>query len=174
MSINNQPKRLPPLARSQTPFRGIVSLYCLYNTIYNIDFNLIIYWSSPGFEPGYQGPKVATLPLCYTPVTRVCNSLGRKGVGSTALKGLILSRIFSGMIIFLWKFRKIFNHKFFCADFLAQLAGADYWESSTAWKIWRQKICPENRTFSVDRIELSRSVKLLKCWKVSPKGQPTH
>ena len=25
----------------------------------------IINWSSPGFEPRSQGPKAATLPLCY-------------------------------------------------------------------------------------------------------------
>ena len=49
--------------------RAIVSLYYSYNTTYIVNLNLIIYLSPPGFGPGSQGPKSATLPLCYTPLT---------------------------------------------------------------------------------------------------------
>ena len=63
------PTRLPPIAGSQLLARAIVGLYYLYNTTYIIDLNSIIYRSSPGFEPGSPGPKAATLPLCYTPLT---------------------------------------------------------------------------------------------------------
>ena len=66
------PTRLPPIAGSQLFARAIVGLYYLYNTTYIIDLNSIIYRSSPGFEPGSPGPKAATLPLCYTPLTIIC------------------------------------------------------------------------------------------------------
>ena len=61
------PTRLPAIARSQKLARAIINLYYSYNTTYIIDLNSIIYWSSPGFEPGSPEPKVATLPLCYGP-----------------------------------------------------------------------------------------------------------
>ena len=42
------------------PHRSIIDLYYLLHT--NIDLNLITA-EQPGFEPGYPGPKVATLPF---------------------------------------------------------------------------------------------------------------
>ena len=60
--------RLPSIVGSQTLARAIVSLYYSWNTICKIDLNLIVYRSSPGFEPGSPGPKGPTLPLCYTPL----------------------------------------------------------------------------------------------------------
>ena len=68
-SYLSPPTRLPPIAGSQLLARAIVGLFYLYNTTYIIDLNWIIYRSSPGFEPGSLGPKAATLPLCYTPLT---------------------------------------------------------------------------------------------------------
>ena len=62
------PTRLPPIAGSQTLARAIKNLYYSYSTTYIINLNLMIYWSSPGFEPGSPGPKEATLPLSYAPL----------------------------------------------------------------------------------------------------------
>ena len=45
------PTRLPPIARSQTLARSIISVYHSYNTTYIIDLNLKIYRSLPRFEP---------------------------------------------------------------------------------------------------------------------------
>ena len=45
---------------------SIIGLYYLLHT--NIDLNLIPA-DHPGFEPRSLGPKVAMLPLCYTPLT---------------------------------------------------------------------------------------------------------
>ena len=73
------PTRLPPIAGSQLLARAIIGLYYLYNTTYIIDLNSIIYRSSPGFEPGSPGPKAATLPLCYTPLTWLSSCLLRVG-----------------------------------------------------------------------------------------------
>ena len=63
------PTRLPPIAGSQLLARAIVGLYYSCNTTYIINLNSIIYRSSQRFEPGSPGPKAATLPLCYTPLT---------------------------------------------------------------------------------------------------------
>ena len=71
MAILSPPTRLPLVAGSQTLARVIISLYSSYKKTYIIDLNLIIHRSSPGFEPGSQGPKVATLSLCYIPLTSI-------------------------------------------------------------------------------------------------------
>ena len=65
------PIRLPPMAGSQMLDRAIESLNYSYNTTYIINLNSIIYRHLPGFEPGSPGPKAATLPLCYTLLTRI-------------------------------------------------------------------------------------------------------
>ena len=59
----------PPIAGSQLLARATISLY--YTQTIKSNLNLIIYQSSPGFEPGSPGPKAATQPLCYTPLTFV-------------------------------------------------------------------------------------------------------
>ena len=58
-----------PSEGSQMLAKTTISLYYLYKTTCIIDLNLIIYRSSPGFESRSLGPKVATLPLCYTPLS---------------------------------------------------------------------------------------------------------
>ena len=83
--------RLPLIAGSQTLARAIVSLYYSYSTTYIINLNSIIPQSSPGFEPGSPGPKAATLPLYYTPLTIFSKTLLSgtpqhfKRLGNTAL-----------------------------------------------------------------------------------------
>ena len=61
------PTRLPPIAGLQTLARGTKSICYLYNTTYWFEFNDLL--ALPGSEPGSPEPKVATLPLCYTPLT---------------------------------------------------------------------------------------------------------
>ena len=54
---------------SQKLARAIVNLYYLYNAKVKINLNMIINESSLGFKLGSPGPKVATLSLCYYPLT---------------------------------------------------------------------------------------------------------
>ena len=63
------PTRLLPIPGSQILARAILSFCYSHNITYIIDLNSIIHRSSPGFETGSPGPKVAGLPLCYTPLT---------------------------------------------------------------------------------------------------------
>ena len=65
------PTRLPPIAGSQMLARAIVSFYYSYNTTYVIDLNSVEYESTSGFCTQISGTKSATLPMCYTPLTRM-------------------------------------------------------------------------------------------------------
>ena len=49
-----------------TQLRSVIGLYYLFHT--NIDLKLITA-NQPGFEPASLGPKMATLPLSYPPLT---------------------------------------------------------------------------------------------------------
>ena len=58
--------RLLPVTWDYNQCRSIIGLYYLLHT--KMDLNSITA-DQPGFEPGSLGPKAATLPLCYTPLT---------------------------------------------------------------------------------------------------------
>ena len=101
--------------------RAILSLYYLYNATYKIDLNSIIYWSSPGLEPGSWRPKAPTIPLCYTPLSCLTQTL------KSVLTKLVLSTCRNPIVR---------NHRAICIAFHVLLH-----QLTVCFRVWNSEIC---------------------------------